>query len=85
MQLDPKGKKTREVRKKIEEIITKNLSKIYENKSTDSKISVNLKHKKHESKTLHKISSKHKVRRDKFNKIYVKFIHGKLENIIERN
>ena len=52
-----------------------NFSKIYENQSTDSKISVNLKHKKHESKALHKISSKHKLWRDKFNKIYVKFIY----------
>lgn len=84
MQLDPKGKKTREVRKKIEEIITK-IFQTFMKVSPQTKISVNLKHKKHESKTLHKISSKHKMRRDKFNKIYVKFIHGKLEKIIERN
>lgn len=82
----PKEKKDK--KKKLEKNWrnnNQNFSKIYENQSTDSKISVNLKHKKHESKALHKISSKHKVWRDKFNKIYVKFIYEKLENIIERN
>ena len=50
MELDPKGKKDRkEIRKNMQRNNNQKFSKIYENhKCTDTKISMNLKHKRHE-------------------------------------
>lgn len=69
--------RTERATKIFEEIMTKifpNFRKI---------VSPQNKHKKKE-KSRH-IVSNHKVLRSKFDNIHVKFIHGKLEDIAERN